>query len=96
VTVATAWVGTTSFALDFQTLRGGTPTCTARTAVADAWLSEELGNGRPKRAPGAAVGFGVEEVVLSQLLFPIVSAAGVVPRIFRIMVDGGKRRRRGQ
>jgi acyl-CoA thioester hydrolase len=31
VAVATARVGTTSFALDFQTRRDGTPTCTART-----------------------------------------------------------------
>ena len=44
-------------------------------AVADAWLSDELGNGRSKRAPGATVGFGVEAVLLSQLLFPIVSGA---------------------
>jgi acyl-CoA thioester hydrolase len=31
VAVATARVGTTSFTLDFQTLRDGVPTCTART-----------------------------------------------------------------
>lgn len=44
-------------------------------AVADAWLSDARGNGRSKGAPGAAVGFGVEEILLSELLFPIVSAA---------------------
>jgi len=31
VAVSTARVGTTSFTLDFQTRRDGTPTCTART-----------------------------------------------------------------
>jgi hypothetical protein len=44
-------------------------------AVADAWLSEEPGNGRSRGTPGAAVGFGVETVLLSQLLLPIVSGA---------------------
>jgi len=44
-------------------------------AVADAWRRGELSNRRPRGAPGAAVGFGVEDVLLAQLLFPIVSAA---------------------
>jgi hypothetical protein len=44
-------------------------------AVADAWLADGLGNRRSKGAPGAAVGFGVESVLLGQMLFPIVSAA---------------------
>lgn len=44
-------------------------------AVADAWLSDELGNGRSKGAPGVMVGFGVEEVLLGHLLFPIVAGA---------------------
>lgn len=44
-------------------------------AVADAWLADGLGNRRSKRAPGATVGFGVENILLTQLLFPIVSAA---------------------
>lgn len=43
--------------------------------VADAWLADGLGNQRSKGAPGASVGFGVENVLLAQLLFPIVSAA---------------------
>jgi hypothetical protein len=44
-------------------------------AVADAWLADELGNRRSRGTPGTVVGFGVEHVLLSQLLFPIVSAA---------------------
>lgn len=43
--------------------------------VADAWRKDGLANQRSKGAPGAAVGFGVESVLLTALLFPIVSAA---------------------
>lgn len=42
-------------------------------SVADAWVSGPAG--RRKRAPGAAVGFGVEAVLLSQLVFPIITGA---------------------
>lgn len=44
-------------------------------AVADAWASEPMPHRRSGRAPGAAVGFGVEAVLLSQLAFPIVTGA---------------------
>jgi hypothetical protein len=44
-------------------------------AVADAWLSDQRGNRRSRGAPGGTVGFGVEAVLLSQLLFPIVAGA---------------------
>lgn len=44
-------------------------------AVAEAWLADERGAGRSKGAPGAGVGFGVEAVLLAQLLFPILSGA---------------------
>jgi hypothetical protein len=43
--------------------------------VADAWSSGELDGLRRKRSPGAAVGSGVEAVLLTQLLFPIVADA---------------------
>lgn len=43
--------------------------------VAEAWQTDEFSTGPSKRSPGAAVGFGVDEVLLSQLLFPIVSGA---------------------
>jgi hypothetical protein len=41
--------------------------------AADEWLSGVAG--RRKRPPGAAVGFGVEAVLLSQLIFPIITGA---------------------
>jgi len=41
--------------------------------AADAWESGDAG--RRKRPPGAAVGFGVEAVLLSQLVFPIITGA---------------------
>jgi hypothetical protein len=44
-------------------------------AVADAWVSETLTDRQYGRAPGAAVGFGVEAVLLSQLAFPIITGA---------------------
>jgi hypothetical protein len=43
--------------------------------VADAWLRDDLKRGRLVKAPGASVGFGVEAVLLSQLVFPIIAAA---------------------
>jgi hypothetical protein len=43
--------------------------------VAQAWQTDELSTSPAKGSPGAAVGFGVDEVLLSQLLFPIVSGA---------------------
>jgi hypothetical protein len=62
-------------------------------AVADAWLSEELGNGRPKGTPGTTVGFGVETVLLSQLLFPIVSGA-IGDVLGTIALEPGKLKRK--
>jgi hypothetical protein len=44
-------------------------------AVADAWLRDGLKRGRVLKSPGASVGFGVEEVLLGQLAFPIIAAA---------------------
>jgi hypothetical protein len=43
--------------------------------VADAWLRDGLKRGRLAKAPGASVGFGVEAVLLSELVFPIIVAA---------------------
>lgn len=43
--------------------------------VADAWLEDGLKRGRLVKPPGASVGFGVEAVLLSQLVFPIIAAA---------------------
>lgn len=44
-------------------------------ATAEAWLAGDLpGRGR-QREPGAAVGFGVEAVLLSELVFPIITGA---------------------
>ena len=44
-------------------------------ATAEAWLAGDLpGRGR-QREPGAAVGFGVEAVLLSELVFPIIAGA---------------------
>ena len=62
-------------------------------AVADAWLSDELGNARSKGAPGVTVGFGVEVVLLSQLLFAIVSGA-IGDVLGTIALDPGRLRRK--
>jgi hypothetical protein len=43
--------------------------------VADAWRRDGRKRGRLVKAPGASVGFGVEAVLLSQLVFPIIAAA---------------------
>lgn len=44
-------------------------------ATAEAWLAGDLpGHGR-QREPGAAVGFGIEAVLLSELVFPIITGA---------------------
>ena len=44
-------------------------------AVADSWLRGDLKRVRPVKSPGASAGFGVEEVLLGQLAFPIITAA---------------------
>ena len=44
-------------------------------ATAASWLSGDLPAARHRREPGAAVGFGVEAVLLSELVFPIISGA---------------------
>ncbi len=44
-------------------------------AVADAWLRDRPKRSRLVKAPGASVGFGIEAVLLSQLVFPIIAAA---------------------
>jgi hypothetical protein len=43
--------------------------------VADAWRRDGRKRGRLVKAPGASVGFGLEAVLLSQLVFPIIAAA---------------------
>lgn len=42
--------------------------------VAKAWLADG-GRQRAGKSPGASVGFGVEEVLLTELTFPIIAAA---------------------
>jgi hypothetical protein len=44
-------------------------------AMADGWLSGEMPRPRPRRRPGAAVGFGIDAVLLSELVFPILTGA---------------------
>jgi hypothetical protein len=44
-------------------------------AMADRWLSGDLPRRGSGRMPGAAVGFGVGAVLLSELVFPIVTGA---------------------
>lgn len=44
-------------------------------AVAESWLSGTLGGRRRRREPGAAVGFGVEAVLFSEFVFPIITGA---------------------
>jgi hypothetical protein len=43
--------------------------------MADDWLSDGPRRRRPGKPPGAAVGFGVETLLLTQLAFPIITAA---------------------
>jgi hypothetical protein len=43
--------------------------------VADAWLKDGRKRRRSGKAPGASVGFGIESVLLSQLVLPIIAAA---------------------
>lgn len=63
--------------------------------VADSWLRGDLKRARPVKSPGASAGFGVEEVLLGQLAFPIISAAAgeVLGTITR---DGFLARRRAR
>jgi len=44
-------------------------------SVAESWLSGDLADRRGRHAPGAAVGFGIEAVLLSQFVFPIITGA---------------------
>jgi hypothetical protein len=44
-------------------------------AVAESWRSGDLVGRRNQREPGAAVGFGIEAVLISQLVFPIITGA---------------------
>jgi hypothetical protein len=44
-------------------------------SMADDWLSEGQRRWRSGKPPGAAVGFGVETLLLTQLAFPIITAA---------------------
>lgn len=44
-------------------------------AVAESWLSGSLAGRGRRREPGAAVGFGVEAVLFSQFVFPIITGA---------------------
>lgn len=43
-------------------------------SVAESWLADG-GRQRPGKSPGASVGFGIEEVLLTELTFPIIAAA---------------------
>lgn len=43
--------------------------------IAEFWVSGRSRGRRRGREPGAAVGFGIEAVLLSELLFPIISGA---------------------
>ncbi len=44
-------------------------------AAAESWLSGDLPGRRRQREPGAAVGFGIETVLLSELVFPVITGA---------------------
>jgi hypothetical protein len=44
-------------------------------ATAEAWLAGDLQRRGRQREPGAAVGFGIEAVLLSELVFPIIAGA---------------------
>jgi len=44
-------------------------------SVADAWLADGRRQRRSGKSPGATVGFGVETLLVSQLAFPIITAA---------------------
>jgi hypothetical protein len=44
-------------------------------AVAESWRSGTLAARRRRREPGSAIGFGVDAVLFSQLIFPIIAAA---------------------
>jgi len=44
-------------------------------AVADAWSSGQVRQHRRGRVPGAAVGLGIESILLCELLFPIITGA---------------------
>jgi hypothetical protein len=44
-------------------------------ATAEAWLAGELQVRARHREPGAAVGFGIEAVLLSELVFPVITSA---------------------
>jgi hypothetical protein len=44
-------------------------------SVADAWLADDQRRRRSGKAPGAAVGFGVETLLLTELAFPIITSA---------------------
>jgi len=43
--------------------------------VADAWSSGQVRQRRRRRVPGAAVGLGIESILLCELLFPIITGA---------------------
>jgi hypothetical protein len=60
--------------------------------VAERW---RRGGRRPERSPGAAVGFGVEDVLLAQLAFPVVTAA-VGEVLGDLSLDRLRARRRGR
>jgi hypothetical protein len=61
--------------------------------VADSWLSDDHWRHRSRRSPGAAVGFGVETVLLTELAFPIVSAA-IGEVLGNVVTDRAQARRR--
>jgi hypothetical protein len=62
-------------------------------AMAARWLAGDMPRRRPGRMPGAAVGFGIDAVLLSELVFPIVTAA--VGEVFgTVVVERIRPRRR--
>jgi len=43
--------------------------------MADRWLSGAVPRRKPRRMPGTAVGFGVDAVLLSEIVFPVITVA---------------------
>ncbi|MGO8896459.1 MAG: hypothetical protein ACLP8X_17775 [Streptosporangiaceae bacterium] len=67
-------------------------------SVAEDWPADG-GRQRPGKSPGASVGFGVEEVLMTQLTYPIIAAAvgevlgNVAEERVRVRVKRRERRR---
>jgi len=61
-------------------------------AVADSWAQGDWPR-RRKRRPGSAVGFGVEGILLSELVFPVITGA-LVQVLGTVLTEQLSRRRR--